>query len=447
MIVDLILTNAKAYIRKRIVDCSIAVEDGRILKIGRETQMPNADEHINLKNLLLLPGLIDTHVHLRDEEKAYKEDFFTGTAAAAAGGFTTILDMPNNEPVTMSVESLRNRMQIARRKILVNVGFYSEFPDNLEDVKDIVDEGVSGFKLFMVHQIGGLEINNDALLREALTHVGEVNVPVAIHAEDEAIVSVKEQELKVAKHGDPIDFLRAHSEEAEVRAVERILKTSNGTNTQVHFCHVSTKSALDRITEAKSAGRTITAEVTPNHLLLSNVDFERRGSLLAIMPPLRKNDNVEALWEGLTNGTVDTLGSDHAPHTLDEKLATSIWDVKAGVPGLETTLPLMLSMIKKDRLTLDLLIQLLAERPAKIFGLNNKGRLEQDMSADFVTVDLKKTFRINASHFYSKAKYSPYENWEVQGKPMKTIVNGQIIMDNGEIVAKSGSGSIIRRNQ
>jgi dihydroorotase len=257
LIVDLILTNAKAYIRKRIVDCSIAVEDGRILKIGRETQMPNADEHINLKNLLLLPGLIDTHVHLRDEEKAYKEDFFTGTAAAAAGGFTTILDMPNNEPVTMSVESLRNRMQIARRKILVNVGFYSEFPDNLEDVKDIVDEGVSGFKLFMVHQIGGLEINNDALLREALTHVGEVNVPVAIHAEDEAIVSVKEQELKVAKHGDPIDFLRAHSEEAEVRAVERILKTSNGTNTQVHFCHVSTKSALDRITEAKSAGRTI----------------------------------------------------------------------------------------------------------------------------------------------------------------------------------------------
>jgi dihydroorotase-like cyclic amidohydrolase len=181
--------------------------------------------------------------------------------------------------------------------------------------------------------------------------------------------------------------------------------------------------------------------------LLSNVDFERRGSLLAIMPPLRKNDNVEALWEGLTNGTVDTLGSDHAPHTLDEKLATSIWDVKAGVPGLETTLPLMLSMIKKDRLTLDLLIQLLAERPAKIFGLNNKGRLEQDMSADFVTVDLKKTFRINASHFYSKAKYSPYENWEVQGKPMKTIVNGQIIKDNGEIVAKSGSGSIIRRNQ
>jgi dihydroorotase (multifunctional complex type) len=354
--------------------------------------------------------------------------------------------MPNNEPVTMSVESLRNRMQIACRKILVNVGFYSEFPNNLEHIKDIVDEGVIGFKLFMVHQIGGLKINNDEMLQDAFTHVGEVNVPVAIHAEDEAIISVKEQELKVAKHDNPIDFLRAHSEKAEVKAVERVLKTSNETKAHIHFCHVSTKAALAHITEAKSTGRTITSEVTPNHLLLSNVDFERRGSLLAIMPPLRKNADIEALWEGLTNGAIDTLGSDHAPHALDEKLARSIWDVKVGVPGLETTLPLMLSMIKKNRLTIDLLVQLLAESPAKIFGLNGKGKLEQNMSADFVAVDLKKTFKIDASRFHSKAKYSPYEAWEVQGKPMKTIVNGQLIMDEQEIVAKSGSGNIIRRS-
>lgn len=446
MIVDLILTNAKAYIKKEIVDCSIAVENGEILKIGRETQMPNADEKVNLKNLLVLPGLIDTHVHLRDEGKAYKEDFYSGTAAAAAGGFTTVLDMPNNDPVTMSPETLRNRMQIAQRKVLVNVGFYSEFPNNLERVKDIVAEGALGVKLFMAHQIGGLKINEDNALREAFTRVGEAKVPVAIHAEDEATISMKEKEMKAAKRDDSAAFLKAHPEEAEIKAIERVLKISTETKAHVHFCHVSTKMGLGRIAEAKQAGRTITCEVTPNHLMLSNLDFVRQGALLTMMPPLRKNADVEALWEGITNDTVDTLGSDHAPHTLEEKLASSIWDVKVGVPGLETTLSLMLSMVKKNCLTIDTLVQLLAERPARIFGLKDRGCLERGLKADLVAVDLKATFRIDASKFHSKAKFSPYNEWEVQGKPMKTIVNGQLVMDEGEIVAKPGSGNVIRRS-
>ena len=155
------LTNAKAYLNGQIIDCSIAIEEDKIFKIGKETQMPNADQKIDLKNLLVLPGLIDEHVHLRDEGKAYKEDFQTGTAAAAAGGFTTILDMPNNEPVTMSLETLRNRMAIAERKVLVNVGFYSEFPKKLAEAKVIVSEGAVGFKLFMGSQIGGLNIDDD----------------------------------------------------------------------------------------------------------------------------------------------------------------------------------------------------------------------------------------------------------------------------------------------
>ena len=155
MIVDSILTNAKAYLNGQIVDCSIAIEEGKIQKIGRETQMPGADEKIDLKNLLVLPGLIDEHVHLRDEKKAYKEDFTSGTAAAAAGGFTTVLDMPNNEPVTMSVKTIRDRMAIARNKVLVNVGFYSEFPKKTSEIEDIVSEGIVGFKLFMGTRLAG----------------------------------------------------------------------------------------------------------------------------------------------------------------------------------------------------------------------------------------------------------------------------------------------------
>ena len=157
MIVDSVLTNAKAYFKSQIVDCSIAVEEGKIHKIGKETQMPSADQKINLKNMLVLPGLIDEHVHLRDEGKAYKEDFTSGTSAAAAGGFTTVLDMPNNEPVTMSAATLRERMTIAHRKILVNVGFYSEFPKKTPEIADIDEQGAIAFKLFMGSQVGGLK--------------------------------------------------------------------------------------------------------------------------------------------------------------------------------------------------------------------------------------------------------------------------------------------------
>ena len=445
MIADLVITNAKAYVKNEIIDCSIAVENGEILKVGKETQMPNADERINLKKLLVLPGLIDVHVHLRDEGKAYKEDFYTGTAAAAAGGFTTVLDMPNNNPVTMTAESMRNRMSLAERRVLINVGFYSEFPRHLKEIREIVSEGALAFKLFMANQVGGLNINDDQELHEAFSKVGLEKVPVAVHAEDHSVVYTKEQELKAAKHDDATAFLKAHSDQAELKAIERVLKTSSGTEARVHFCHVTTEQGLNRIGEAKKTGRTVTCEVTPNHLLLSKVDFVRVGAMLAMMPPLRDSANVKALWQGIEKGLVDVLGSDHAPHTIEEKTAKSIWDAKVGVPGLETTLPLMLTMVKKNRLTIDMLVRLLAEKPAEIFKLRGRGRLEQGMKADVVAVDLKEKFKVDASKFHSKTKYSPYDGWEVQGKPIKTFVNGHLVMDEQEIVAKAGSGNVIRR--
>jgi len=256
---------------------------------------------------------------------------------------------------------------------------------------------------------------------------------------------VKAQELKAAKRDDPAAFLKAHSEQAELKAVERIIKTSADTKAHVHFCHMTTDEGLDRAVEAKKSGRSITCEATPNHLLLSSEDFERVGGMLAMMPPLRSKTQVDDLWKGISEGSVDVLGSDHAPHTMEEKSASSIWDVKVGVPGLETTLPLMLTMVKKNHLTLDALVRLLAEKPAEIFNLKGRGRLEQGMKADLVAIDVKEKYGIDASRFHSKAKFSPYDGWEVQGKPVKTFVNGHLVMDEQEIVAKPGSGSVIRR--
>ena len=447
MIIDSVLKNAKAYLNKEIVDCSIAIENGKIFKIGKEAHMPNADEKRNLKNLLVLPGLIDAHVHLRDEGKAYKEDFYTGTAAAAAGGMTTVLDMPNNAPVTMSAKTLKNRIQIAERKVLVNVGFYSEFPTDLGEVTDIAAQGAVAFKLFMARQVGGLNIDDDKALQEAFRKVGELGVPVAVHAEDKALLMAHEERLKRANRHDVAAFLNAHSERIELKAVERLLDISAPVDAHLHFCHMTTEEGLNAVIKAKKSGRNVTCEVTPQHLLLSNADFERYGLMLTMMPPLRSESNIKALWKGISDGWVDVLGSDHAPHALNEKTASSVWEVKVGEPGLETTLPLVLTMVRKNRLSLSHVVQLLSEKPAEIFNLKDRGRLEQGKKADLTVVDFNRKFKIDSSKFHSKAKYSPFDGWEVQGRPVKTFVNGLLIMDEQEIVAKPGSGEVIRRDR
>ncbi|MDX1813206.1 MAG: dihydroorotase family protein [Candidatus Bathyarchaeia archaeon] len=444
MIVDSVLTNAKAYLNKEIIDCSIAFENGRIFKIGKESQMPNSDEKTTLRNMLVLPGLIDVHVHLRDEGKAYKEDFYTGTAAAAAGGMTTVLDMPNNDPVTMSTETLKNRMRIAERGILVNVGFYSEFPTHLSEVAGIVAQGAVGFKLFMARQVGGLNIDDDKALQEAFVKAGETGVPVAVHAEEKALLRTNEERLKRAKRHDATAFLKAHLESVELKAIERLLAVSAQTGVRLHFCHITTEEGLNAVVGAKESGRNVTCEVTPQHLFLSNINFERAGFMLTMMPPLRGERHIEALWKGIADGWVDVLGSDHAPHALSEKSAGSVWDVKVGVPGLETTLPLMLTMVRKSRISLPRVVQLLSEKPAEIFNLRDRGGLAQGNKADLVVVDYNQKFRIDSSKFQSKAKYSPFDGWEVQGRPVKTFVNGILVMDEQEIMVKPGSGEVIR---
>jgi dihydroorotase (multifunctional complex type) len=445
LIVDSVLTNAKAYLKGEIVDCSLAIEEGKIQKIGKETQMPKADEKIDLRHMLILPGVIDAHVHLRDQEKAYKETFATGTAAAAAGGVTTVLDMPNNSPVTNTAEALHNRMQAASRRVLVNVGFYSEFPPASSEIDAIVGEGAVGFKLFMGEQVGGLNIDSDQALKEAFTQTAQLGVPVAVHAEDHLLLKSAIERLKRSKRHDMAAFLKAHDERAEFAAVQRLLDLTAATEkARVHFCHVSTPKALELATQAKEAGKQVTCEATPHHLLLTKEDYLQFGQRALTMPPLRTKENVDALWKGINEEAVDIIGSDHAPHTLEEKDANSIWEVKAGIPGLETTLPLVLTQVHKNRLTLAQAQKLLCEKPAEIFGLSGRGRLEQGQWADLAVVDFNQKFKIDASKFRSKAKFSPFNGWEVQGKPVKTFVNGRLALDEGEIVAKLGSGNLIR---
>jgi dihydroorotase len=442
--VDLVLTRAKAYLENEIVDCSLAIDDGRILKIGKESIMPKATSKKDLGNLLVLPGLIDAHVHLRDEGKAYKEDFCSGTAAAAAGGFTTVLDMPNNDPVTMSAETLRGRMAIAESTILVNVGFYSEFPNCLSEMEKIVEEGAIAFKLYMTEQVGGLDIDDDAALLKAFEAVKKLRILAAVHAEDKECLDRAMDELKRVGHNDIDAYLEAHSENVEVQAVKHVLNIAKTTSAHVHFCHVSTEKGLRAICEEKKSGALITCETTPHNLCLSADDLRKIGMLAITMPPVRAKPEITALWNGIKNGCIDILASDHAPHALEEKKAKTVWNVKVGIPGLETTLPLMLTEVKRGRLSIADIVRLTSEKPAEIFNLEGKGRLKEGNAADLTVVDLRKKCKIDASKFQSKAKYSPFDEWQIEGKPVKTFVNGQLIMDDGEIVSRPGSGKIIR---
>ncbi|MEM2412422.1 MAG: dihydroorotase family protein [Candidatus Bathyarchaeia archaeon] len=442
MTVDLVLKDLKAYVEGAVRECCIAIENGAIYKVGRETQMPRADNVLSLGGFLVLPGLIDVHVHLRDEGKAYKEDFYTGTAAAAAGGFTTVLDMPNNAPVTMSAETLKRRMETARRKILVNVGFYSEFPKEMREIDAIIREGAVAFKLYLGEQIGGLNIDDDDALTEAFRTVAS-QVPISVHAEDKNMLRRAEERLKQEGRHDIEAFLEVHSEAVEVEAVGRVVEIAGKTKAKVHFCHVSTKQSLETIYEAKKSGLPITCEVTPHHLFLSTEDLKHVGVMALTVPPLRDKSHVEALWSGLRQGIVDLIGSDHAPHTFTEKNAESVWDVKTGIPGLETSLPLMLTAVNAGLLGIADVVRLMAENPAKIFKLKGRGFIKEGCKADLVAVDLEREYCIDASKFHSKARFSPFHGKRVKGKPVKTFVGGRLVMDGDEIVAEAGCGEVI----
>lgn len=444
LLADLVLYNAKIYTSEGIVEAGLAVDEGRIVKIAKETNLPQASTRLNLRGQTVLPGLIDPHVHLRDQQLAYKEDFFSGTAAAAAGGITLTIDMPNNKPVTMSAESLKARMKLAETRTVVNVAFHSAFPETLEEVSQIVKQGAVAFKLYLSQKIGGLDIEDDDAMTRTFSRAGEMKVPVAVHAEDRETLENVKREMQQAERGDLEAYLKVHSPEAELKAIQRTIKLAKKTSTHIHFCHVSSAEGLKAILTAKNRGFPITCEATPHHLLLSSKHLKRWKTLALMNPPLRTEENVKALWTAFKQGLIDALASDHAPHTIEEKESEFIWNVKPGIPGLETMLPLLLTQVNEGRLTLAGLIRASSKKPAEIFHIKDRGSLAEGFCADFVVVNMKQKHRIDSSKFHSKARYSPFDGWIIKGRPTKTFVNGRLVMDDGQIVAKPGTGQIIR---
>jgi dihydroorotase len=325
----------------------------------------------------------------------------------------------------------------------VNTAFYSTFPKKLAELPSIVQERAIGFKVFLSQRIGGLDAEDDDTLLRAFNKIGEMNIPVAMHAEDKRTLKNAENKVKKSGRNDMKAYLEAHPAIAEMRATQRIVQLLERTKVRVHFCHLSSATGLDAFLAARKRGLPVTCEVTPHHLLLSHEHLKRCQGLGLIHPPLRTKKDNEALWSSIAKGLVDSIASDHAPHTIEEKEAGSIWDVKPGIPGLETMLPLLLTQMNEGHLALSDLVRMTSKAPAAIFNLKDRGSLDGGCFADLVVVDTKRKHEIDASKFLSKAKYSPFDGWKVKGKPIKTFVNGQLVMDEGEIVVKPGTGQIV----
>ena len=430
---SILVRDADIWNGNRFTKGSILIEKGRIKRIARRI-INDGVETIKASGLKALPGLIDVHVHLRDMELAYKEDFASGTAAAAAGGFTSVLDMPNTVPPTDSAARLIEKQIVAAQKTCVNVGFHAAAVSDSHDIDALARAGAFSLKLYLPKPIAPLDVKNDQAIEKMMRAAARIETPVTVHAEDLSASENTGQEDSFEQVSE------ARSAIFETRAVERLLRIEKKTRCKVHYCHLTLRSSLMKV----DASTKSTSEVTPHHLLLSKKLLSSLGWRAWMVPPLRSEETRRSLLKSTLTGLASVIASDHAPHTIKEK-DQSASKSPPGVPGLETTLPLMLTLANRQQLNLSLLVKLLCENPARVFGLKSKAKLRKGADGDLVLVDLKKKSRIDSSKFFSKAKFSPFDGFKTQGAVHTTIVGGKIVYREGEIVAREGSGSVLKR--
>jgi len=416
LMLDLALENCR--INHDIVN--IGIEDGEIARISKSPL--KADKTIKIKGNIILPGLIDAHVHFREPGYEYKEDFRTGSMAAAHGGFTTILDMPNTKPETNTAREFKKKIKIASKKSIIDFGLHAGIK-KLKEIKKITQLNPASFKIFTE------EIENHKISRIFQTLKGS-NIPITFHCEDPQIIEYCTNQLK--DESRPEIYSIARPTIAEELATTNAITFSHHYNHPIHICHISSKKTLELI---KSIKAPVTCEITPHHLLLTSEDLKKWGAIAKTNPPLRPGKEAITIKD---LKMIDIIATDHAPHTLQEKKA-NIWEAPPGIPNLEVTLKLLLTLNAKKRLKLARIQKMLSEKSASIFGLKNKGRIETGMDADFVIIDPKRTGKIKADEFYSKAHYTPFDGMEYIGEPVMTILRGKLIMEEGEVFKNRGT--------
>lgn len=406
----------------------MAVSDGKIAAIGALPGV-EAERTIEAGGLTILPGAIDTQVHFREPGLTHKEDLESGSRAALFGGVTSFLEMPNTNPTTTDPATLNDKLDRAAGRCWTHYGFFvgasTENADLLAEYEKL--PGVPGIKIFMGSSTGPLLVGDDEALRRVLRS-GRKRCP--IHAEDEPRNRARKALISDHPHAREHPFLR-DAESARL-ATERILRLSAETGRPVHILHISTADEPPIIAEAKRQGLGTTAEVTPQHLWFCAKDYERLGTLLQMNPPIRSAEHREGLWRALEAGVFDVFGSDHAPHTLEEK-AKPYPESPSGMPGVQTLMMALLRFVQQGRLSLETVVRMACERPASLYGIAGKGKLAVGMDADLALWDLDRTVVFERGMVQSKCGWSPYEGETLAAAPELVVVGGEVALESGQL--------------
>ena len=376
----------------------ILVENEKIVSIEDDLSGVSSDEIIDAAGNYVISGVIDPHVHMRDPGMTHKEDFTTGSMACAKGGITTFFDMPNTVPNTITEETLLEKKKLHKGKSYVDYGFWfgGSKADNHDEVKKVQDK-VIAIKVFMNVSTGNMLVEDEKVLEDIFKN----SKLVGVHAEGEMI--------------------------------PKAISLSEKLDVPVYLCHLSTKEDVQYVREAKKKGLKVYGEVTPHHLFLNISDVEK-NPLLRMKPELKTKEDNEALWEGILDGTIDTIGTDHAPHRIEEKKAKLTF----GIPGAENSLEMMLKAVRCDKISLEKLMKIMSENTAEIFGLKNKGKIAVGYDADLVIVDMTTEEIISQENVISKCGWTPYEGFEKGGKILTTIVRGNVVFNDGKFINKIG---------
>lgn len=405
----------------------VGVTDQRITAIGQN--LGDAREVMDLGGLTVLPGVIDTQVHFREPGNEHKEDLETGTKSAVAGGVTAIFEMPNTNPPTTSLDALRDKINRANERAWCDFAFFAgatiDGSGELEAME--AEPGCCGVKIFMGSSTGGLLVDNDDAI-EAVLRRGTRRV--AVHAEDEN--RLKERKELAFEGAHP----RAHpiwrDAQTALLATQRILELARATRRRVHVLHITTKPEMELLAKHKDL---VTVETTPQHLTLTAPDcYERLGTYAQMNPPIRDAEHQAGLWWGVNTGVVDVIGSDHAPHTKEEKDG-EYPNTPSGMPGVQTLVPLMLNHVHEGRLSLERFVDLTSGSPARIYDIVGKGRIALGYDADFTIVDLQAERTITHDWMESRCGWTPFDGMNVRGWPVGTVIRGRVVMRDGQLLA------------
>ena len=405
----------------------IGISNGRIAAIGGLGDA-SAAEVIDCKGLHVLPGVMDTQVHFREPGLTHKEDLETGSRGAVLGGVTAVFEMPNTSPLTVTEEAFTDKINSGHHRMHCDFAFFiggtRENVNHLPELERAA--GCAGVKVFVGSSTGALLVEDDESLRRIFQVIRR---RAAFHAEDEYRLNERKP-LRV--EGDPRSHPVWRDETAALMATQRLVTLARETGKRIHVLHISTKQEIEFLREHKDVA---TCEATPHHLTMSSDDYARLGTLLQMNPPVRDRRHRDGIWHGISQGIVDVLGSDHAPHTLEEK-AKPYPASPSGMTGVQTLVPIMLDHVNAGRLTLERFVDLSSHGPNRIFGIARKGRIAAGYDADFTMVDMKRSETITNAQAGSKAGWTPYDGKRVMGWPVGTIVRGNRVMWDGEIVLK-----------